>query len=90
MIVDNLDRLAQALEIQLNDLGDDAHFEHERASLHRLFAEIARIREASGKSLRELPGVPEALGCIAHAASAGSSRVKTQLDSERHGSNTSF
>lgn len=64
MMVENIDHLEEALAIQLHELGDDQRLEQERTSIHRLFSEIARIREGTGKALAQLPALPRETECV--------------------------
>lgn len=54
MIVENIDQLTQALELQLKDLGNDECLAEERRSIHKLFSDIDRIREGARNALTQL------------------------------------
>jgi hypothetical protein len=54
MIVENIDQLSLALELQLNDLGNDERLAEERGAIHKLFSDIDRIREGARNALTQL------------------------------------
>lgn len=54
MIVENIDQLALALEIQFDDLGNDERLAEERTSIHKLLSDIDRIREGARNALTQL------------------------------------
>lgn len=54
MIVENIDQLAKALELQLDELGNDERLVEERTSIHKLLSDIDRIREGARNALAQL------------------------------------